>query len=68
MSDTKTYFIGLRFELEYEGEEMPCEETFLTPIKRFVKGHIKGYKKTTRIVTVDSKIQEVENEDKDDDL
>jgi hypothetical protein len=58
MSEERIYFIDLKVGFEFEGVDLPCEETLLTPIKAFIKNHIKTYKKTTRIVIVDSKIYE----------
>lgn len=58
MSEERTYFIDLKVAFEFEGDDLPCEETLLTPIKSFAKNHIKGYKNTTRIVVMNSKICE----------
>jgi hypothetical protein len=58
MSEPRTYYIDLKVGLEFIGEDIPCEETLLSPIKKYVKDHIKVYKNTTRIVVMDSKIAE----------
>jgi hypothetical protein len=59
MSAIRLYFIDLKVGLEFEGDDLPCEEVLLTPIKKFIKAHIKVYKKTTRIVIMNSKLCEV---------
>ncbi len=58
MSGDKSYHIELTVGFEFQGDELPDEETLITPIKVFAKNHIKHYKKTTRIVTMDTKISE----------
>lgn len=60
MNEERVYLIDLKVGLEFKGEDLPCEETLLTPIKTFMKNHIKGYKNTTRIIAMDTKMFEGE--------
>jgi hypothetical protein len=70
MTELKTFFVGLKVEMEFEGHDIPDEEILLAPIKKFVKDHIKCYKKTTRVTSVDSTVREVfdEEEEKEDEF
>jgi hypothetical protein len=67
MSEERLYYVDVRVGLEFRGEEIPCEETLITPIKKHIKDHLKAYKKTTRIVILDSKIRENGYEDEEED-
>jgi hypothetical protein len=60
MSGNRLYYVELRVGLEFQGDEIPDEETLIAPIKEYAKNHIKHYKKTTRIVLIDSNISETE--------
>lgn len=62
MTDTREYFVGLKIEMAFNGQDIPDEEILLAPIKKFVKDHVKGYKKTTRVTSVDSTVREVVEE------
>jgi hypothetical protein len=62
MSEEKTYYIDLQIGIEFTGDDIPCEETILIPIKRYIKDHIKAYKKTCKIVIINSKICQAEYE------
>jgi hypothetical protein len=58
MSEERAYYIELKVGLEFKGEDIPDEETLITPVKKYAKDHLKAYKKTTRIVVLDSTICE----------
>jgi hypothetical protein len=60
MSEERVYYIDLRLGMEYTGEDIPCEDTILTPIKQFIKQHMKAYKKTCRLTVMNTRITEVE--------
>jgi hypothetical protein len=67
MSEDRTYHIDLKLGLEFVGEDIPDEEILITPVKAFIKNHIKTYKKTTRIVVIDSRIREAGYEEIEED-
>ncbi len=58
MSENRIYNIDLNIALLFEGEEIPCEETLILPIKAYIKKHVKAYKKTTRVVVLETNIYE----------